>query len=218
MIDFKGLSLETIQSQYAASPRIMDIVRKFAERIDPNPDIDLFYREIFDLDTAQGIGLDIWGAIVNIPRFLIVEYGDYFGFQGSLLHPFDQRPFYNPGGAVYCRLEDEAYRRLIYYKAMANIGDATIPTLNRLLKYLYDDRVYVLEIGVMEIRVMFERLMTPYEYAFYRNYALFAKGAGVGWELYQIPSAFTFGFQESGLQPFNQGAFDTFGIQRPIGG
>ena len=216
MIDFKELSLETIQSQYSASPKIREIIGRFVRRIDPTPDIDLFYKEIFDLDTARGIGLDIWGEIVDIPRFIIINPGDFFGFHGSLLHSFNQEPFFNTGATEFYRLEDEPYRRLIYYKAMANIADSTIPTLNRLLQFLYNDSgVYVLETGVMTIRVVFEQLINPYENAIFNNYALLAKGAGVGWELYQVPVSHTFGFAGSRLQPFNQGTFDVFGPQRP---
>ena len=214
MIDFKELSLETIQSQYATSPNIREIIRRFVHHIDPNPDIELFYKEIFNLDTARGIGLDIWGAIVDIPRFILINPGSFFGLFGSLLYPFNQEPFFNTGDTEFYKLEDEPYRRLIYYKAMANISDSTIPSLNNLLRFLYEDNsVYVLEIGAMQIRVVFERLINPYEYSIFNNYALLAKGAGVGVELYQIPVDDTFGFAGSRKQSFNQGTFDVFGPQ-----
>ena len=50
MIDFRELALETIQSQYGASPHLKGIVKAFAEQIDPNGDIGLFFDKIFNLD------------------------------------------------------------------------------------------------------------------------------------------------------------------------
>ena len=48
MIDFRELALETIQSQYGASPHLKGIVNAFAEQIDPNGDIGLFFDKIFN--------------------------------------------------------------------------------------------------------------------------------------------------------------------------
>lgn len=214
MADFKELALETIQSQYAASPRIKGIVQAFAAAIDPNADIDLFYKKIMDLDTAEGIGLDIWGVIVGIGRVLEVEVQEPFGFLGSLLQPFNQAPFHKFGVTDYYRLTDEAYRKLIYYKAMANIASTEISEMNRLLAFLYPQKpVYVLEVGVMRVRYVFEFTLLPYELSFFRNYGGLVRSAGVGMEWYQIEPACTFGFDGSGLQPFGQGVFDVYGLQ-----
>jgi hypothetical protein len=215
MIDFDELAQETIQSQYAASPKIRALVAAFARRVDPNADIGLFFKKIFDLDTAEGMGLDIWGAIVGIGRIVEIEVADAFGFLGGLLNNFDNGPFYSPGATNFYRLNDEAYRKLIYFKAMANISGSEIPALNTHLAYLYGgSRVYALETGVMEIRIVFEHYLEPYELAIFRNYSLLARGAGVGWGWYQIDPAGTFGFDGSGLQPFGQGVFDVYGLQR----
>jgi hypothetical protein len=219
MIDFKELATTTIQSQYAASPRIRALVEAFAKEIDPNPDINVFYKNIFDLDTASGVGLDIWGGIVGIGRILeIGNSDDAFGFLGSLLKPFDNAPFYAAGVTSFYRLEDEAYRRLIYYKAMANISSAEIPAMNKLLRWLHEDKkAYVLETGVpMEVRYVFEFYLEPCELAIFKNYGMLARGGGVGWDFYQIDSDNTFGFGGSGLQPFNQGVFDVYGLQEII--
>ena len=64
----------------------------------------------------------------------------------------------------------------------------------------------------MKIRVIFYFYLTSYEIEIFKNYGLLNRGAGVGWEYYQIDPDHTFGFDGSGLQPFNQGVFDPYGI------
>ena len=219
MIDFHELNLETIQSQYGASPHIRGIIEAAAKRIDPNSDINTFYEKIFNLDTAEGVGLDIWGQIVAVPRRMMVPSEEYFGFDGSQLNPFNQAPFYNSAtlGEFY-ELADEAYRKLIYYKAMANISEDTAEAQNRLLSLLFGDVVTSIGLegivpnGIMKIRVIFYFYLSSYEIEIFKNYGLLNRGAGVGWEYYQIDPDHTFGFDGSGLQPFNQGVFDPYGI------
>ena len=218
-IDFSELTLATIQSQYGASVHIRGIVEAFAVDIDPNGDVDLFYDKIFNLDTAEGVGLDIWGLIVGVPRLMLIEGDDYFGFFGSLLQPLDQAPFYESNHlGNYYRLNDDAYRELIYYKALSNISDSTAESQNRLLSKLFAEeveaghRLYIVPVGTMKIRATFEFLLSSVNFAIFRAYGLLNRGAGVGWEWYQILPEETFGFDGSGLQPFNQGVFDPFGV------
>ena len=74
---------ETIQSQYAASPVIRALAESALIRIAPDADMALFYRTIFDIATAEGVGLD-W---VEIPS-------PVFGFAEADYEPFDVAPFW----------------------------------------------------------------------------------------------------------------------------
>lgn len=219
MIDFKELSLATVQSQYGASPHIRGLVAALAKELDPNPEIQQFFEKIFDLDTAEGVGLDIWGRIVGVPRGILIDEGSFFGFDGSQLHPFGQAPFYSGDKLSECyNLSDNAYRKLIYYKALSNISDSTAESQNRLLSLLFDGTVAAIDLqsivpnGVMKIRVIFYFYLSIYQTYIFKNYGLLNRGAGVGWEYYQLEPQSTFGFNGSGLQPFNQGIFDPYGI------
>lgn len=198
----------TIQSQYSASPIIKSLVLQFDYNIDPSSDIALFYNKIFDVDTAEGIGLDIWGRIVGIGRAIAIESEDYLGFYGSQLQPYNQAPFWHgkPVSDVY-ELTDDAYRQLIMWKAMANISTADAATLNKLTQLLMgESTAYILETGIMAIRLVVESSLEPYQRAIFRQYGLFAKGAGVLFEWLEVPHP-CFGFAGSGLQPFNQAPF-----------
>ena len=51
---------------------------------------------------------------------------------------------------------------------------------------------------------MFEECRTSLELAVFRVAGTLARRAGVGWELYTINPGQVFGFDGSGVQPFNQ--------------
>ena len=213
-LDFNELAEKTIQSQYGASPHILGIVKAAAAQLDPTGDIRTFYNEVFNPLTAHGVGLDIWGRIVGASRYLTVDNEDFFGFYGQQLNPMNQAPFYNEGDTSVFEMTDEAFRTLIFLKAAANIGNATLPSIKQILTALFEDTVLVMNIGNMKVRVVFEFFLTPYQRAIFQNYGLLNLGAGVGFEYYQIDPAETFGFNGSGLQPMNQGIFEPYPIQQ----
>lgn len=81
MIDVK----ETVISQYADSPVICRLISRFDECIDPRADRRRFYDTVWNVSTAQGFGLDIWGAIVGIGReVMIAAQDEYIGFTQAL--------------------------------------------------------------------------------------------------------------------------------------
>lgn len=134
---------ETVISQYANSSILTKLVTQFADFIDQTKNFDDFFDLIWNVDTAQGFGLDVWGRIVGVNRILtITSPGAYFGFEeaGDAVG-FDQAPFYSgaPLTLNYV-LSDQAYRQLILTKAMANITQCSIPVLNQMLLSLFPNR------------------------------------------------------------------------------
>lgn len=212
-------ALEPIQSQYAASPRIIALLVKQAALLDPGRDLMRWYEGIFNPKTAQGIGLDIWGRIVGIGRMLWMTNTEFFGFAYQNLENFDQAPFWNESLAQgQFRLTDEAYRFLIFYKAAANIGESTMQAVNSLLSLLFESEhgpgsCYVLETGVMEVRAVFNFYLSGYEQALLEQYGLLNRPAGVLFNWYQHDPAEMFGFAGQKLQNFDNGVFTPFEIQ-----
>ena len=208
-----------IQSQYAASEKILALAAGFQERICPEMDVELFYRKMFDIYTAEGFGLDNWGVILGMGRTIEGPYqGPCFGFDWSGLQPFDQYPFIPDSGAppavTMISLEDELYRLLLLYKALANISASDAATQNKLLSVLTASGIgnlpraaYVLEVDTMVIRWVFEDSMTTLPLAVFKAAGTLARGAGVGWELYAVNPEKVFGFEGSGMQPINQAPF-----------
>lgn len=180
-----------IQSQYSASKTILALAAGFQERIDPRADLETFYTKCVDIYTAEGAGLDNWGSILTMGRVIT-----------------------DPDTGVSFSLDDEQYRLLLLYKALANISASDSATLNKLLSVLVDTGVggfsgaaYVLEIGTMVIRWVFESFMDEVQLAVFKVAGQLARGGGVGWELYAVNPQQVFGFDGSGMHPFNQAPF-----------
>lgn len=207
----------TVQSQYAASPHIRALVDSFWEAINPEADINEIYEKMVDPDTAEGFGLDVWGQIVAIGREFIAvdEQYKYLGFNPSpgmpnpRLNSFNNAPFYRPvTGKV--RLADDAYRTYIFIKAMINIGDSTLASINKMLAFMFPGT----EISCLHVDTMILRLLVKGKISASSKQALLNLPwlpAGVGLQLYQVITP-TFGFNGSGLEPFNCGTFATYGV------
>lgn len=172
--------LQTVLSQYANSPIILALVEYFSEWLDPANRFDAFYQNIWDITTAKGYGLDVWGRILGVSRVLEVPAGVYLGFQQDA----DARPFgfgilYRGGRSTNsATLTDDAYRLLLLAKAALNITDASSPSINRILLALFSDG-YVRDNGDMSITYVFSRALTPVETAIVYQSGVIPKPAGV---------------------------------------
>lgn len=197
--------------QYAASPVIQQLISDRASYF-PNSWQDQFYNNIWNINTAQGIGLDIWGRIVVIGRNIQIPIVNYFGFTTTppqTWDPFGQESFYTgPASTTTFALADNAYRVLILAKALANIAKDDAKSLNKILKQLFPGRgrAWVNDLGSMAMRFNFEFVLEPWEMAVLTTGGVLPRPAGVGVTIAQIPVD-TFGFFEAGAdsQPFNQG-------------
>jgi len=209
---------DTILTQYASSPKLRSLIETFNAAIDVEDFTEDFLTAIWDVSTATGYGLDVWGKIVNVSRYLNVDEAQTsFGFDEAYVSadtnspkPFDEAPFYEGVGLTTTfKLTDDAYRTLIMAKAMSNITDCTIPNINLLLRYLFSGRgdVFVAITGVMAIRYVFGFELTAVERAIMLNSSAITKPAGVSVDLMTLDFNNTFGFNEAGLQPFEVGTF-----------
>lgn len=133
----------TVMSQFANSPTLDQLIANMEGYIDPTQNLDSFFDLIWNVNTAQGYGLDVWGRIVGVNRILQVASIGYFGFlQGEpTSQGWGQAPWYS-GEALTQNypLTDEAFRVLIFAKALANICDGSIPALNQILLNLFPSR------------------------------------------------------------------------------
>lgn len=174
----------TVISQYANSPTMLALIDDFFQAADPTPLIDSFYQNVWDILTAVGYGLDVWGRIVGVSRTLQVTTGRYFGFEtvdGSF-DPWNVSPFYT--GVNFTsnfNLSDDAYRQLILAKAYANITDCAIPSLNKLLQTLFgaSGKAYVTDDGGMAMSYTFDFAPTPVQYAIITQSNVLPRPTGV---------------------------------------
>lgn len=175
----------TMLSQYANSPILTRLVENMDAYLDQTANFDDFYDLVWNIDTAQGEGLDIWGRIVNVSRNLSVQSSDlWFGYEeaGETAQPFNQAPFYS-GQQINdtFALTDSAFRVLIFAKALANICDGSIPAINQILLNLFPNRgnCYVVDGLDMTMAFKFDFALTPVELAIIAQSGALPKSSGV---------------------------------------
>lgn len=217
---------DTLLSQYANSPTITALITDFNEWIDPTIDLNNFYSNIFNVLTCDDYGLDCWGKIVNVSRYVQITQSPVdLGFKEAYTvltattgaQPFGQAPMYDGlVSTLNFRLATEVYRKLILVKAMTNITNCTVPSLNKLLNYLFagEGRCYVVDTGSMQLRYVFEFNLTASELSIMLYSGAIPRPAGVQASVMQITPSQTFGFNGQG-QPFGSGVFfnPTIGLQ-----
>lgn len=233
--------------QYAASPIIQKLILDRGEYFS-RAWTNSFYDAVWNVDTAQGFGLDIWGRIVVIGRSVKIitqdrTFGYYEAWAGESgvappagpviinnlafilappdsegttddrVTPFDDAPFYDGVQSTETVvLSDAAYRKLILAKALANISDCSMPSLNNALRSLFDGsetrRCYATTNNSMDLSYVFEFTLTPVEKTLAVSAGVIPRPAGVKLSIIQVIPSETFGFAEAETwQPFDHGVF-----------
>ncbi len=174
----------TILSQYANSKILTQLIANFDSYIDQTQNVDEFYDNIFNINTAVGYGLDLWGRVVGVQRVLSVGITNYFGFaeQVPSVGTFGQSPFYS-GQTVTANfsLSDNAFRILIFAKALANICNGSIPAINKILLSLFPNRgnAFVTDGLNMSMTYTFNFALSPVEAAIVGASGILPKSSGV---------------------------------------
>lgn len=215
----------TIIAEFSNSPTVTAIIDSMNSALDPGPLFDTFYNFVWNVDTAQDWGLDIWGRIVGLPNGRLLQLGtnsQIFGYENDDIPPdwapFDQGTFFTGADAsTTFVLSDDAFRTLILAKALANITATNSKDLNRLLRNLFPGRgrSYVIDrgqsntaVGGMQMSFVFEFSLTAVEYAILTQSGVLPHPAAVGFNVIVIPAG-QFNFREEGPQstPFGGGTF-----------
>jgi Protein of unknown function (DUF2612) len=175
----------TVISQYANSLILAQLLQDFEAWIDPTQNLDSFFDLIWDVDTAQGYGLDVWGRIVGVNRTLSVQFGArYLGFheQGITVDPFNVSPWYaGVTSTSNFNLLDKDFRRLILTKAFVNICNGSIQSINQALLSLFPGRgnCHVTDDGGMHMTYVFPFVLAPVEQAIVQNSGVLPTPTGV---------------------------------------
>lgn len=162
---------QTQLAQYAQSPIISALIQDFNAWIDPTVNLQQFYFYLWNLGTAQGFGLDTWGAILGVSRYLqVVVSAPQVGFEGgpTTASPFNSAPFNSGVDATQTyALSDSDYRTLLFAKAFGNICATVIPVMNQLLTMVFGASgvCYVEDNGNMQMAYVFDFNPTNVQYA-----------------------------------------------------
>jgi Protein of unknown function (DUF2612) len=160
----------TIISQYANSPRLTGMIEAFNAAMDQTENIDNLYDMIWNIATATGYGLQVWGRIVGVTNSLSFpgtiqflgneEANSWTGFGQGIL-------FSGGGTTTNFQLTDTDFRRLILAKAAGNVSDGSIPSLNAILLSLFPLRgnCFVVNNQNMTMTLKFQFPLNPIENA-----------------------------------------------------
>ncbi len=175
---------QTLMMEYANSPRVGDMISSFNAAMDQTENIENLYDMVWNVATAVGYGLDVWGRIVGVSRTLRFPSGGLiFGFEeANSWTGFGQGSFYTGGGTTNnFVLADGDFRILILAKAAGNISDGAIPSVNRILMTLFRNRgnAYVVDGLDMSLTYKFEFPLTPIELAIVQLSGVLPNPAGV---------------------------------------
>ncbi len=185
---------KTVISQYANSDILLQLIENFDECVDQNANMQAFYDLIWNVDTAVGYGLDVWGRIVGVNRVLSVQTSPYFGMLGPIAasgDPYDVSPFF-AGGKLTSNfaLTDAAFRQLIFAKALSNISDGSIKSINQILINLFgsaNGNAYCTDGLNMTMSYHFNFVLTPVQAAIIGQSGVLPKPVGVLASIVQTP-------------------------------
>jgi hypothetical protein len=164
---------QTLISQYAQSPVLTALIDNLSEYFDQSANWNNFYQYVWNIDTAQNWGLDFWGKILGVSRYVEIPItAEYLGFEGSggtaSGYPFGVGVFYSGSTSTQTyALLDPDYRTLLYAKAFANICRTCIPVLNQLMRLLFPGLgdTYCLDNGNMAMTYYLGWVPTPIQLA-----------------------------------------------------
>lgn len=177
-------------SQYANSPKFVELVKGLTGMFNNAKLIKDWFDIVYNLKTAKGFGLDIWGKILNQDRnfkYINENTGvetDYY-LKGAMTID---------GTSFTADQIEETYRTILFMKALSCITNATEKSLNELLQFYFNGRrVYVIQYGTMKIRYVFEIPVNKLEKSIFKSDVM-PKPTGVGVSFQYLPKNSYFGF------------------------
>lgn len=177
-------------SQYANSPKFVALVEGLRGIFSNAKLISDWFNVVYNIKTAQGFGLDIWGKILNQGR----------NFTYTNESTGVQTDYYLEGeltvDGTYFSAEqvEELYRKVLFMKAMSLITNATEKSLNELLQFYFEGRrVYVIQYDTMKLRYVFEVPVSKLEKSIFTS-DLLPKPTGVGATFRYLPKNSYLGF------------------------
>ena len=172
---------QTVLSQYANSPVTTSLIDYFSQWFDPTANLQSFYSVIWNILSAQGFGLDIWGNILRVSRYIPIPNQNYFGFAGNGWQPFNVAPFFIGGSTTNTfALPDAQYLTLLLAKAFANLARTSIQSLNALAQSVFGaGAMCVLDLGGMAMAYVFATTPSAVNLAIAESSGVFPHPNGV---------------------------------------
>ena len=189
-IDISGIATTKLISQYANSEKILRLANGIRTMFNNAKLISDWYNIVYNLKTAKGFGLDIWGKILNQGRSF-----KYTNQTTGVVTEYYLKGEITVDGTTFSAEEvEELYRKILFMKVISLITNATDKSLNELLQFYFDGRrVYVIQYDTMKLRYVFEIAVNKLEKSIFTS-GLLPKPTGVGATFVYLPKNQYFGF------------------------
>jgi hypothetical protein len=208
-LDFSIDLLQAILWQYNDAAKLQSILEQKQTWYDENYSEfwEDWYRDVFDLRTANDFGLSVWAILLNIP--LTITSGgtpstNLWGF-GPFRKNFNRGTFApSTSGIKLTTTQKRLVLRLRYFQLVTR---GAVPEINRFLDYVFEDfgKVYILDGLDMTINYVFT-FLPPSQLRFVlESYDVLPRPAAVGVN-YVVLVRDTFGFGPFHTN-FNRGNF-----------
>ena len=177
-------------SQYANSEKILRLANGIRSMFSNAKLISDWYKIVYNIKTAKGFGLDIWGKILNQGRNFV-----YTNPNTGVQTNYYLKGALTVDGTYISEDEvEETYRKVLFMKAISLITNATEKSLNELLQFYFEGRrVYVVQYDTMKLRYVFEVVVNKLEKSIFQS-DLLPKPTGVGATFQYMPKNNYFGF------------------------
>ena len=118
-----------------------------------------WYRDVFDLRTANDFGLTVWSIILNFPvniettrspnDYMAIGFNTEVGISptNNSISNFSNGNFATPADSPLEGLSTEHRRLVLRIRAFNLMNDATVPSINRMLSVLFPNQGAYLEDG-----------------------------------------------------------------------
>lgn len=143
-----------------------------------------WYDDIFNIETANTFGLNLWGVFLGV-----------------------NRPSYESNGQTIS-FTDEQYRTVLKGRIMLMNSNGSIPSFNKYLNFLFPNgTTYVVDYHDMSVNMIFYYTPTDEELAIIQSDGFLPTPTGVKVNYVIVPPEEVFGFDGQELSNFDNGSF-----------
>ena len=175
-----------------------------------------WFRDVFDLRTANDFGLTVWSNILDLPitvettespsTYYAFGFSDTVGADDSPISNFNNGNFATPADELEGLTTDQK-RILLRLRAYNLFSDVTVPSINTALQDVFgdDNYVYVIDNNDMTITYVFSVIPDPKTLFLLENFDILPRPSTVSYDIRIVPQV-TWGFDEH-RQNFDRGNF-----------
>lgn len=206
--DFSANLLEAILWQYNDAEHLIKIVQNKQNFYDKNIKEfwENWYRDVFNVDTANDFGLSVWAKILDVNFALppqSVRNNNVFGFGDYFSNFYDSN--FSPPAQEDRSLTTEQKRMVIKLTYQKYVTSPSVPNINKVLRTALGDGAYILDSLNMGFSfVIITEQVNQANLNIIKDFDLLPRPAGIGFEYKTVTG------REFGFEPYGNNFYSSF--------